>query len=67
LIKRQNKNSVVVEELIDMVIKKGGLDYAAQKMNEFKTRAVEGLMQFQECEARDSLIRLMDYITTRNK
>jgi octaprenyl-diphosphate synthase len=67
LIKRQNKNSVVVEELIDMVIKKGGLNYAGQKMNEFRSRAVDGLMQFEQCEARDSLIRLMEYITTRNK
>jgi octaprenyl-diphosphate synthase len=36
-------------------------------MNEFRSRAVDGLMQFEQCEARDSLIRLMEYITTRNK
>lgn len=67
LVKRKNKNKKVVEELIKLVGEKGGLDYAEQKMIEFKDKAIEGLMQFRECEARDSLIELMEYITTRKK
>jgi octaprenyl-diphosphate synthase len=67
LIKRKNKNSAVVNELIQMVIEKGGLVYAEQKMNEFKDKAVYGLMEFDDCEARTSLIDLMEYITTRKK
>lgn len=67
LIKRKNKNSAVVKELIQMVKDKGGLEYAETKMHEFKHKAVNALMEFQECEARTSLIELMEYITTRKK
>ena len=61
----KNKNAAVVSELIKMVTEKGGLDYAEQKMNEFKEKAINGLMEFDNCEARTSLIELMEYITTR--
>jgi len=67
LIKRKNKNAKVVNELIQMVTDKGGLEYAEQKMNEFKDKAVNALLEFEECEARTSLIELMEYITTRKK
>ena len=67
LIKRKNKNSAVVNELIKMVTEKGGLEYAEQKMLEFKDKAVNALMEFEDCEARTSLIELMEYITTRKK
>lgn len=67
LIKKKNKNSAVVNELIQMVIQKGGLNYAAQKMTEFKDKAIAGLMEFEDGEARTSLIELMEYITTRQK
>lgn len=67
LIKRKNKNSAVVKELIQLVVDKGGLEYAESKMNEFKDKAINGLMEFEDCEARASLIELMEYITTRKK
>ena len=67
LIKRKNKNSQVVKDLIQMVIEKGGLEYAESKMIEFKNKAVNALMEFDDCEARTSLIELMEYITTRKK
>ena len=67
LIKHKNKNSAVVKELIQLVTEKGGLEYATTKMNEFKDKAVNALMEFEDCEARTSLIELMNYITTRKK
>jgi octaprenyl-diphosphate synthase len=67
LIKHKNKNSVVVKEHIQMVTEKGGLEYAEQKMNEFKEKAINGLMEFDDCDARQSLIELMEYITTRKQ
>jgi octaprenyl-diphosphate synthase len=67
LIKRENKNTEVVNELIQLVIAKGGLEHAEMKMNEFKDKAIKGLEEFPDCEARDSLIELMNYITTRKK
>jgi octaprenyl-diphosphate synthase len=67
LIKRKNNSSAVVKELIQLVTEKGGLEYAEQKMNEFKDRAIAGLKEFPDCEARESLIELMNYIATRKK
>ena len=67
LIKRKNNSSKVVEELIQLVTEKGGLEYAEQKMNEFKDRAIAGLKEFPDCEARESLMELMNYIATRKK
>jgi len=67
LIKRKNKNRAVVEELIELVTQKGGLEYATQKMNEFKDKAVNELEEFPDGEARTSLVELMNYITTRKK
>jgi octaprenyl-diphosphate synthase len=67
LIKKKNKNREVVEELIQLVTEKGGIEYATEKMNEFKDKAVSVLMEFPESEARTSLIELMNYVTTRKK
>jgi len=67
LVKRKNKNSTVVKDLIQMVIEKGGLEYAEVKMIEFKNKAINALLEFEDCEARTSLIELMNYITTRKK
>jgi octaprenyl-diphosphate synthase len=50
-----------------MVIEKGGLEYAEVKMIEFKDKAINALMEFEDCEARSSLIELMNYITIRKK
>ena len=55
------------KELIQLVIDRGGLDYAEKRMEEFKNKAISELEQFPECEARDSLVELMNYITTRKK
>jgi octaprenyl-diphosphate synthase len=67
LIKRKNNNKSVVDELIQLVTEKGGIEYATEKMNEFKDEAVRALHEFPESEARASLVELMNYITTRRK
>jgi len=67
LIKRKNKNQAKVKELVDLVVSRGGLDYAAQKMNEFREKAIAGIMEFPESESRAALIELVNYSTTRKK
>ena len=67
LIKTKNKNREMVYDLIRLVHEKGGIAYAAQKMDEFRGKAVSALMEFPESEARNSLVDLMHYITTRKK
>ncbi len=67
LIKRKNNNKAVVEELIQLVSERGGIEYATEKMNQFKDKAINALLEFPDSEARTSLIELMNYITTRKK
>src|SRR5690554_940803 len=67
LIKHKNNHKAVVKELIQLVTDNGGIEYATKKMNEFKQKAIDGLLEFPESEARTSLIELMNYITTREK
>ncbi len=67
LIKRKNKNSAKVSELVKLVNEKGGIEYAKLKMEEFKNKAISAISEFPENEARQSLIELLEYITTRKK
>ena len=67
LIKRKNKNQAKVKELVDLVVSRGGLEYAAKMMNEFREKAIARIMEFPESESRTSLIELVDYSTTRKK
>ena len=67
LIKRKNKNQAKVKELVDLVVSRGGLEYAAQQMNQFRENAIAGIMEFPESESRNALIELVNYTTTRQK
>jgi len=67
LVKKKNKNAVKVKELVDLVVAKGGLEYAEQRMNEFRNKAIEQIKQLPENESRTALIELVNYTTTRKK
>lgn len=67
LIKKGNHDRKVVNELIQLVVENGGIDFAKQKMNEYKEKALNLLMEFPESDARTSLVELINYITTRKK
>ncbi|MGC9375899.1 MAG: polyprenyl synthetase family protein, partial [Bacteroidales bacterium] len=40
IVKRHNKNKQKVQEVIDFVIAKGGIEYASQRMHEYKNKAL---------------------------
>jgi octaprenyl-diphosphate synthase len=67
LIKRKNKNQAKVKELVDLVVSRGGLEYASEQMNQFCEKAITGIMEFPESDARTALIELVNYSTTRKK
>lgn len=67
MIRKSNNNRETVSELVRLVVEKGGVEYATRMMNEFREKAIDGLMEFPESEARTSLIGLMNYITSRKK
>lgn len=67
LVKRKNNNREKVRELVSRVVQKGGIEYATHQMNLFREKAIAGLMDFPENEARNSLISLMNFITERTR
>jgi octaprenyl-diphosphate synthase len=67
IIKNYNEDIEKVGWLMKYVIDNGGIDYATQKMMEYKHKALEILHSFPESEARKSLELLVNYTIERNK
>lgn len=66
-IKNKSEDKKFAKEVIEFVKKSGGLEYAKQKMELFQSEAIEILHTLDNSEARDSMEKLVDYITSRNK
>ena len=67
IIRRQNKNSKKIEEVLNFVDNYHGLEYAEGKMKFYKDKALEILFTFPQNPARDSLARLVNYTVERKK
>lgn len=65
IVKNNNNNPKKVAEVIDFVIKSGGIQYAEKKMNEYKNTALQLLEQFSDNPSRASLQALVKYTTER--
>jgi octaprenyl-diphosphate synthase len=66
-IRKHYKNEKKVQEIINLVHKKGGIDYARLKMNEYAQKAKSLLDNYPDCETKNSLIAMVDYTTNRSK
>ena len=64
------KRGEVVQEEIDELVHftrlNGGIDYAAEVMNDFACKAKSILAAFPESDVRDSLMLYVDYVIQRN-
>ena len=67
IIKKHNTDGVRVKQLVKRVIELGGIDYASDKMNQFRDRALEILQHFSDSPAKSSLIELVHYTINRKK
>lgn len=67
IIKNHNEDLEKVSWLMKYVIDNGGIDYATQKMMEYKNSALEILHSFPESDARKSLELLVNYTIDRSK
>lgn len=67
LVKKKNKNAAKVKELVDLVVAKGGLEYAEKEMHRYRQKAIDQILELPENEARAALIELVNYSTTRKK
>ncbi|MCE2773427.1 MAG: polyprenyl synthetase family protein [Bacteroidetes bacterium] len=67
IIKNHNEEPEEVQQVIQFVTNSGGLEYAAEKMNEYKNKALQILDEFPESPARSSLIQLVNFTVERTK
>ena len=67
IIKNHHKDDKKVAEVIALVKKNGGLEYAEKAMHNYHDEAVELLNQFNDNEAKNSLILLLDFVVNRKK
>jgi octaprenyl-diphosphate synthase len=66
-VKRKNKNTAKVQELVNLVVERGGLEYATEQMNLYRDRAISAINGFPQSAYRDALAGLVNYVTTRKK
>lgn len=66
-VKRHHKNDKKVTEVIDFVKENGGIEYAYEKMMQYKNDALQLLEQYPDSEAKESLIELVNYTIQRKK
>lgn len=65
IVKNNNREPKKVGWVIDMVKETGGITYATERMNTFKTEALDILHQFPDTPARQGLQDLVLYVTDR--
>jgi octaprenyl-diphosphate synthase len=65
IVKNNNNDPKKVAEVIGFVLKSGGIQYAEQKMLEYKHKALNILNEFPDSDARQSLSELVKYTTER--
>jgi octaprenyl-diphosphate synthase len=66
-VKNHNDNKQKVDELIEFIKQRGGIEYATSKMLEYKALADSILMEFPDNVFRQSLLNLSDYVISRSK
>lgn len=65
--RKNRKKTSDIDEIINFVRKKGGLDYAHKVMISYVNKAYELLHKFPESEGRDSMEALIRYVVTRKR
>lgn len=67
IVKNHNTNKKKVNELIDFIRLKGGMEYTINKMKEYKSQANEILTTLPDNEAKQALFSLSEFIINRKK
>ncbi len=65
IIKNQNRDQEKIKYVLQKVIETGGIDYAAQKMIEYRDEALNILFEFPDSDVRKGLEELVRYTTDR--
>ncbi|MEO6949328.1 MAG: polyprenyl synthetase family protein [Ginsengibacter sp.] len=65
IVKNQNRDPEKVKYVISKVVEVGGIQYATEKMNEYRDEALKILFEFPESDVRRGLEELVRYTTDR--
>lgn len=65
ILKNENKNKEKVNYIINAVMEAGGIQYASNKMNNYRDEALEILNSFPDSPSRQALEKLVRYTTDR--
>lgn len=65
LVKNENENQESVKKVIEFVKASGGMEYAVEKMNFFKSEALSLLDSMPDSEAKQAMAYLVEYFTAR--
>lgn len=65
IVKNHNTNMEKVDWLMQEVVEGGGIDYAVEKMTQYRNEALEMLEQMPDTPARESLRQLIDFTIQR--
>lgn len=65
IIKNLNKDSGKIRQVIDVVVKTGGMQYATDKMNSYRDEALAILYEFEDSDVRRGLEDLVRFTTDR--
>ncbi len=65
LVKNENENQESVKKVIEFVKASGGMEYAVEKMNFFKSEALSLLDSMPDSEAKQAMACLVEYFTAR--
>ena len=65
--KNKNKDQGSIKAVIDEVTKAGGIQYATEKMEHYKQKALEILENFPTSPEKNALAELVTFTTERNK
>ncbi len=64
-LKKHNKNKLRVKQLISFVKEKGGVEYAEKVMLNYKSKALNMILEFPKNDFRKSLEFMLDYVVER--
>ncbi len=67
LVKNHSDNPKKVKEVIQFVLDSNGIEYATEKMMEYKRKALDAIASFENNDAKKSLIGLVEYTVERTK
>jgi len=67
IVKNHNEDKKYVKRAIQIVVESGGLDYAKKRMLELQQEAITLLADFENNDAKEALLSLVEYTVVREK